>query len=139
MNVTIGDLEDAFMFASAGSGVAAAAYLDRETGKCRYAGLDLDEPDGTAEELAGSDRYLPVPNKYDLDLGQALVFDFVMDQLPDAADEVRELFRHRGAYTRFKDLLDDRDLLDAWYAYEHRKTLEALRHWAAGEGIELAD
>ena len=139
MKISIGDLEHAFLFASAGSELDAGAYLDRETGEFRYTGVDLDEPADAAEELADSDRYLPVPNKYDLDLGKALVFDFIETRLPDAMDEVLEQFRHRGAYPRFKAFLDDRDQLDAWYDYEHRKTLEALRDRAAGEGIELLD
>ncbi|WP_295391657.1 hypothetical protein [uncultured Thiodictyon sp.] len=139
MKIRIDELEDAFMFASAGSDLDSAVYLERATGEFRYVGEGVDEPDGTAEGLAGSDDYLRVPNKHELDLGEALVLDFVADQLPDALDEVREFFRHRGAYPRFKDLLDARDRLDAWYDYEHRKTLAALRDWAAGEGIELAD
>ena len=139
MKIKIGDLEHAFLFASVGSGMDVGAYLDRETGQFRYTGLDLGAPDDTADALAGSDRYLPVPNKCDLDLGQALVFEFVADQFPEGEERVRELFQHRGAYTRFKDLLDDRNLLNAWYDYEHRKTLEALRDWAEGHGVELVD
>ncbi|WP_295455178.1 UPF0158 family protein [uncultured Thiodictyon sp.] len=139
MKIRIADLEDAFMFASAGAVVDAAAYLDRETGEFRYVGEGGDEPKGVVVELAGSARYLAVPNKYDLDLGQALIFDFVADQLPEAQEEVQAIFRHRGAYPRFKDLLDERDQLDLWYDYERRRTLEVLRDWAAGEGIELVD
>jgi len=139
MKTTISNLEEAFMFASAGADLDAGAYLDRETGDFRIVGEGFDEPEGAADELAGSDRYIRVPNKYDLDLGKALVFDFAADQLPDAQDEVRDIFRHRGAYARFKGFLDARDQLDAWYDYEHRKTLEALRDWAEGRGIELVD
>jgi len=139
MKTTIGELEYAFMFASAGSDFDAAAYLDRETGQFRYLGEGFDEPEGAADELAGSERYLRVPNKHDLDLGKALVFDFVETQLPDAEEEVREIFRHRGAYPRFKDFLDEQDRLTAWYDYEQRRTQEALRDWATGHGIEVVD
>jgi hypothetical protein len=49
------------------------------------------------------------------------------------------MFRHRGAYRRFKELLEHQDLLEAWYDYERSKTLEALREWAQDEGIELVE
>ena len=139
MKISIRDLEDAFLFASAGGMYEAAAYLDRETGDFRYVGTDINETEGVLAEPSGADRLLRVPNKYDLDLGKALVFAFVAEQLPEAEPEVRDIFRHRGAYARFKGLLDDRDQLDAWYEYEHSKTLEALRDWAEAEGIELTD
>jgi hypothetical protein len=139
MKISIRDLEDAFLFASAGCEFEAAAYLDRETGEFRYVGTDIDETEGALAESPGADRLLRVPNKYDLDLGKALVFAFVEEQLPEAEPEVRGIFRHRGAYARFKGLLDDRDQLDAWYEYEHSKTLAALRDWAESEGIELTD
>jgi hypothetical protein len=139
MKISIGDLQDAFLFASAGGMYEAAAYLDRETGEFRYVGTDIDETEGALAESPGTDRLLRVPNKYDLDLGKALVFAFVAEQLPEAEAEVGDIFRHRGAYARFKDLLDDRDQLDAWYEYEHSKTLAALRDWAKAEGIELTD
>lgn len=139
MKISIGDLEDAFLFASAGGELGAAAYLDRETGEFRYVGMDIDETEGALVGPPESDRLLRVPNKYDLDLGKALVFAFVAEQLPEAEAEVGDIFRHRGAYARFKGLLDDRDQLDAWYEYEHSKTLEALRDWAEAAGIELTD
>jgi hypothetical protein len=66
-----------------------------------------------------------------------LVFDFVQTHLQDDYDRVRELFRGRGAYRRYKDFLEDKDMLDTWYDFEHAKTLEALREWAEGEGVEV--
>jgi hypothetical protein len=68
-----------------------------------------------------------------------LVYDFAATRLPDDYDRVRDMFRHRGAYRRFKELLEHQDLLEAWYDYERSKTLEALREWAQDEGIELVE
>ena len=53
------------------------------------------------EEDTGTDPLIAVPHKNDLDLGQSLVFEFVEGNLPDAYEEVRYLFRIRGAYSRY--------------------------------------
>ena len=58
-----------------------------------------------------------IPHKNDLDLGQALVFEFAASHLPDEYDRVRDIFRRRGAYGRFKDLLDSKGLLETWYRF----------------------
>jgi hypothetical protein len=149
MKCTLSDLEQAYMFADTAEQVGGGAYLDRETGTFRYTGdevdslADLDDPDpnpdGEPEDLALSDRYLRVPNKRDLDLGTGLVFDFALARLPGDYDRVRDIFRPRGAYRRFKDLLERKDLLDAWYDYERSRTLESLREWAQDQGIELVE
>jgi len=80
-----------------------------------------------------------VPHKYDLDLGNALVFDFVDEFMPDDYGMVRNMFRRRGAYSRFKDFLERRDMLDAWYEYENARTEKALREWCEEVGIELKE
>lgn len=53
--------------------------------------------------------------------------EFLSDQL----DEVHDIFRHRGAYARFRDLLTRRNALDRWYAFEKEATEKALRGWCA--------
>src|SRR6266536_5589275 len=49
--------------------------------------------------------------------------------LPDDFDEVRQIFSSRGAYARFKDLLDRRGALDHWYDFEAKAEERALRTW----------
>jgi hypothetical protein len=61
----------------------------------------------------------------------------VAEQLPDDYDAVAGLFRRRGAYGYFKELLDTRGKLAGWYDFENRATDEALRAWCADHGIEL--
>jgi hypothetical protein len=52
-----------------------------------------------------------IPHKNDLDLGQRLVFEFVETHLSDEYQRVEQIFRRRGAYGRFKDLLESKGLL----------------------------
>jgi len=37
------------------------------------------------------------------------------------------MFRRRGAYGRFKELLEAKDLLDEWYRFEHETEQAVLR------------
>jgi hypothetical protein len=134
MKVSLSDLEDAPMFADAGMDMDASVYLDREIGKIYYAG-DVAVADELPEDLKYSERYRQIPDKHSLGLGQSLVFDFVRERLPDDYDEVHDIFRRRGAYRRFKDFLENKDLLDAWHEYENEQTLQALRDWCESEGI----
>ena len=82
---------------------------------------------------------IEIPHKNDLDLGQSLVFDFVGANLPDDYHGVRDIFRRRGAYARFKELLAEKDLLEAWYQFEHEREQEALRSWCEENEIPLLD
>jgi hypothetical protein len=47
------------------------------------------------------------------------------------------MFQRRGAYARFKDLLDREGLLDQWYAYETAVTERALRAWCERVGLQV--
>ena len=59
--------------------------------------------------------------------------------MPDEYDTVRKIFSRRSAYAYYKDLLIEKEMLDAWYAYENAATRKAVREWCANEEIELAD
>jgi len=54
-------------------------------------------------------------------------------------DHVVNVFRQRRAYSRFRDLLERRGKLTAWYEYEERATEAALRQWCADNDLPLAD
>ena len=75
----------------------------------------------------------------DLDLAHALVFHFVDENAPDDHHAVRGYFSRRGAYARFKDLLERRGLLEGWYAYEQQACEAALREWAESEELAVVD
>ena len=96
---------------------------------------DLDE----MPEDVGSDVLLEIPHKNDLDLGKELVFEFVSAKLPDEYDRVRDMFRGRGAYGRFKDFLAAKGLLEAWYAFEDEREKAALRLWCDEHGLKVVD
>ena len=80
---------------------------------------------------------IAIPHKNDLDLGKRLALRFADDLLPGSLDDVYDIFRHKGAYGRFKSLLENRGMLQQWYEFEEKSRKEALRQWCEESGIEI--
>jgi len=130
------DLEHALYWVGAGD-YGQRAYVSRETGQVVLCGEGIEEP--LPDDLDDDSVYIAVPDKHALDLGRRLVQRFADERLaPELAERVGACFRRRGAYGRFKDLLEDHGQLQAWYAFEADATEAALRDWCASEGLRLA-
>ena len=137
MDIKFSDIENAFEFVSSSSPYMHSAILCRETGQTYYHSEmgDLDEmPDG----WESNDRYITIPHKNELDLGRDLVFRFIEEKLPNEIEKVGNMFRNRGAYSRYKAFLERKNLLDEWFVYENENTKIALAKWCKENGIECA-
>ena len=135
------ELRNAFDFVRAGDPFNNSAWICLDTGKIhwRSPATGLDDED-LPEDIDDSGRYLAVPSQRDLGLGHRLALSFAAQELPDDYDIVSGFFRRRGAYSRFKDLLETRGRLASWYEFENRETDEALLAWCAENGVQpLAD
>jgi hypothetical protein len=138
--VNMNDLSDAFEFVSAGDGIdMVEAYISLDTGKVYWVSDAVPEEEEIPDDVQTSDRYIEVPNKRELDLGQRLIFRFMKEHLPQQYDRVAEIFRRNGAYSRFKDLLASAGALDKWHAYEEKPKERALREWCEENGIGLVE
>ena len=131
------DLSAAFDFVSFAAPMEHHAYISIDTGTIYWISelnpLDEEVP----EDVETSDRYIPIPHKNDLDLGSDLALRFAEAELPDRYNSVAQLFRHRGAYARFKELLASEGSLDKWYAFEAESTERALRDWCTTNAISV--
>ena len=131
------DIENAFMFVNSGMYGSNTALLCKDTGKILYisdmAGIDETEE----EDQLDSHQCIEIPHKNELDLGKNLVFEFVEEYLPEAYNHVQEIFRRKGAYGRYKDLLDERGLLNKWQEIQNVREETALREWCEENEIEL--
>ena len=115
------------------------AYICRQTGRIYWIGGDsgmIDE-EAVPEDVHDNDKYLPVPDKRDLDLGKQLAFDFASEYLAQYYDDVRDMFRRKGAYRRFKALLEQKELIEKWYRYSDEHEAKALAKWCATKGVTL--
>lgn len=133
--INFSDLEDAFLFVSSDQPFMNSALINKKTGEMFY----QSEMAGINEfpEDADSENYISIPHKNDLDLGKDLVFDFISSHLPKKLDEVYNMFRAKGAYTRFKSLLNSTGLLDKWHDFEDEQTKSALRQWCNENGLQI--
>jgi hypothetical protein len=59
--------------------------------------------------------------------------------LPAEVGRVQNIFQHRGAYTRFKEFLTSKGLLEEWYTYEDTQQKAALREWCRENSIEITE
>lgn len=136
VTVRVEDLELAFQFVSGGAPLEHEAFLSLDSGEIYFRSA-LGTLNELPPEFDESDRYLAIPHKSELDLGIVLVREFIACEIPNDADEVERMFRARGAYRRYKALLERRGVLDAWYEFEAVRTRRALEAWSAEQGIRL--
>ncbi|RLV60027.1 hypothetical protein D5018_08915 [Parashewanella curva] len=132
------DLELAFDFVSFGGYSENEAYFSKKTGKFYYISDNIDaEEESIPDDLFESDEYIQVPDKQELDLGKQLVIDFTSEHLADELENVYQVFRKKGAYSRFKELLANRGLVEKWHQYEEINQKKALSAWAKEHDIDL--
>src|SRR5690242_11156986 len=99
MPVSFSDVQLAFEFVSSGGMGENEAYLDRQSGKIYWHSEFGDNHENLPDDI-DDEKYIPIPDKKELHLGKALVFNFSREFLPDDYDEVRQIFNRRGAYRR---------------------------------------
>ncbi|WEN15610.1 UPF0158 family protein [Rhodanobacter sp. AS-Z3] len=137
--VTLDALEDVLLLLGGRDMYGNAVWVCRETGEKLCHSDEFDEFGPLPEDIDDAERYVPVPDKRDLELGKPLALEFARTQLPAGDEQACEIFSHRGAYARFKDLLEHHQSLDGWYQWEDEQTKQALRAWCADNGITLTD
>jgi hypothetical protein len=94
--------------------------------------------DEIGDKVLPSDRWIEIPHRNELGLGRELVFEFVDEILPDESERVQQMFRRRGAYGAFKDLLDSKGLLQQWYDFEREREERAIRQWCEENELEIS-
>ena len=129
------DIEWGFEYVNSHPQYSCRVVYDKKT-KRVYSASDFSGDDDIPEDLDW-DHCVEIPHKNELNLGQHLVFDFVQRQLPDEYDRVRSFFSGPGAYARFKDFLEHKELLKEWYQFEKDTTEQALKEWCAENGISI--
>lgn len=135
MPAKLSDIEWAVEFASSGLGDH-EAYINLDSGDIYYVGDAVEEP--APDDLYDSDRYILFPSKRDLDLGKRLALSFVAESLPNKLDTAYEIFSRKGAYAKFKVLLESSGQVENWYAYEQSELRKAIVIWCEENGVTLS-
>ena len=136
MAISFDDIENAFFFVSMDQQFMNSAYLCKETGEIFYTS-EMGDSDELPEDIDDPEKYISIPHKNELDLGRALVLEFTSAYLPEELDEVYLIFRHKGAYSRYKDLLERKGALEDWYKFENERQELALKEWCRENNIEI--
>jgi len=131
------DIEMAFDFASFGQPFEHEAYLNRQTGETYFYSEYDDNEEELPEDINDEKKYIALPHKNDLDLGKRLVLEFTYKFLPDEMDKVESIFRKKGAYSKFKHILEMTETLDKWYSFENNAQEKALRDWCKLNEIKI--
>jgi len=137
MPVAWSEISLAFEFLSSGEPGGQTVFLRRETGELFWHSEFVDELDDLPDDVEDREKYVALPDPRDLDLGKRLAIRFAGEHLEDHYDKIVEIFSRRGAYRRFKDLLEREGALERWYHYEEAAKEKALREWCAENGIEV--
>lgn len=137
--VRFDDLMMALEFVSAGDISDHAAYVSRETGAIYWESEYDDWQEELPDDIDDRERYAAVPSKYDLGLGRALVQRFARKHIPELYDEVTNCFRRKGAYSRYKGLLERAGQLEEWHKFQEEERRAALIAWCQEEGLDLAN
>ena len=101
MPVSFKDILEALEFVSAGGMGEHQAFLCKQSGRVYWHSEFSDELGELPDDIEDSEKYVPIPDKRELDLGKPLVLDFARQFLPNDIDEVRRIFTRKGAYARF--------------------------------------
>jgi len=137
MNIKFSDVLDLFELVNFGSQFDNEGYICKLSGKTYfYSGLGDNEeelPDDINDE-----KYLAIPHKNELNLGINLAFDFIQEYLPTEYDNVRSIFHRKGAYARFKSLLENTGKIEEWYKFEAKRTEQAVRDWCSEQDIDIS-
>ena len=141
--VSLDELIAAMLFVSDAYSMDAAAYLHRPSGEIYWQSIEalvgeLYEDEKLPAGFETSPEYLRIPNKRQLNVGKALVFAFVRQFMPHAYAEVAAFFRKPGAYGRFREMVEDSDLLERWRAFQDAGEKEAMRAWCRENGVALS-
>jgi hypothetical protein len=139
MPVSWYELSNTYDFVNSdGGGGGNSAYLCKQSGHLYWHSEFGDDVEELPDDIDDPEKYIAIPGKRDLGLGEPLVMEFTRQFLPDDYDAVRAMFGRRGAYARFKDLLAHRRLVDQWHDFEAKAEEKALREWCELHSIEVA-
>ena len=138
MNVPFVDIESAFFYVSMDQKHINRALLCKQTGETYFIS-ELGDSDELPEDIDDPEKYIAIPHKSDLHLGKDLVIEFASSFLPQDVNKVEEIFSRRGAYARFKDLLQNRGMLNDWYEFENERVKKALKEWCWENDIHVQD
>lgn len=127
---------EAFDFVSFAQMYEHEAFLCKKTGKIYWYSEFGDNFEELPKDI-NDEKYISIPHKKELGLGNNLVLNFARDYLPDKVKKIELIFQTKGAYAKFKDLLDQEGITEKWYEFESQAHEKALKDWCKENKIKF--
>lgn len=141
--ISFKDFYDAYDQAEFGREYGAKAFVNAAEERILVIPSEMvadEEEIEAAETELDSGGWVEFPDQYELHLGQELVFRFASVHLsPVDCQRVRRIFSRRGAYGRWKDLLEEHGLLKNWHEFSETEEINALKNWLEEMGSPFTD
>jgi hypothetical protein len=137
MNIKFSDVLDLFELVNFGSQFDHEGYICKASGKT-YLHSEFGDNEEELPNDITAEKYLVIPPKNELNLGTNLAFDFTQEYLPARFEKVRSIFHRKGAYAKFKSLLESTGNIEEWYKFEAKRTEQVLREWCAKQDVEIS-
>jgi len=135
--INFSELRNALDFVSSAPKYQHKAYICIDSGIIYWVSETIELEEEVPDDLETSESYISVPHKNDLKLGQSLALSFISQEIPHDYNFVANLFRKRGAYRRFKELLQLEGLFNKWLTFEANASDAALKDWCREKNIEV--
>lgn len=139
--VALDDLMFALEWVSDLSASENMAFVCRESGQVVMTSCEdfgQEHAPTLPPDIEDATKYAIVPSRQDLGLGKRLAVRFVQASLPSRLEDTYAMFAAKGAYARFKAMLEEERMLETWYAYEAEAVERGLREWAELEDLTVA-
>lgn len=117
-------------------------FLDLETGDSVFladeliTGLDNEGLEDEIEE--NLERYLRLPTKFEIH-EYHIMEEFIWTLKGERADKLDCAIRGRGAFRRFKDLVDRMEISQQWYDFQAEYYRKLAIDWCQEHGLEYEE
>ncbi len=87
--------------------------------------------------LENQDDYLPLPEKYDFN-EYRIIEKFISNvAVPKQSEILSQAIHGKGAFRRFKEMLEKLELVDQWYKFREQKLREFVELWCKENKIDF--
>ena len=117
-------------------------FLDLETGESVFladelvTGLDNEGLEDEIEE--NLERYLRLPTKFEIH-EYHIMEEFIWTLKGDRADKLEHAIQGRGAFRRFRDMVDRMGISQQWYDFQAEYYRKLAIEWCQEHGLEYIE
>ena len=117
-------------------------FLDLETGKSVLLADELStgmDNEGLENEIEDNpERFLRLPTKFEIH-EYNIMEEFIQTLKGEDADKLEQVIQGRGAFRRFKDMVNRRGITKQWYDFQADYYRNLAIAWCQEHGIEYVE